>query len=157
DGAHQPMLRKQQGFPSFSPNGKYALFYDSKDWNTFSIPDGKVTNLTKNLGVPFGVEEYDSPSTPPPYGVAGWTKDDKSVLLYDRYDIWEIASDGSRARNLTETGRRDRVQFRVNRLSTGTSERGLDPDKPLLLRAENETTRDSGFYRLRLGSPPQLL
>src|SRR5262249_10364260 len=62
-----------------------------------------------------------------------------------------------RARNLTETGRRDRVQFRVNRLSTGTSERGLDPDKPLLLRAENETTRDSGFYRLRLGSPPQLL
>src|SRR5262249_27217908 len=88
DGARQPMLRKQQGFPSFSPNGKYALFYDSKDWNTFSIPDGKVTNLTKNLGVPFGVEEYDSPSTPPPYGTAGWTKDDKSVLLYDRYDIW---------------------------------------------------------------------
>jgi hypothetical protein len=24
------------------------------------------------------------------YGTGGWTKDDRSVLLYDKYDIWEV-------------------------------------------------------------------
>src|SRR6185369_4989149 len=35
---------------------------------------------------------------------------------------------------------------------------GIDPSKPLLLRAENEWTRDSGFYRGRIdGGPPDKL
>jgi hypothetical protein len=26
------------------------------------------------------------------YGSAGWTSDGKYVLLYDRYDIWEVSA-----------------------------------------------------------------
>ncbi len=158
DGSRKLLSKKLRGGLSWSPNGKYALFYDGKDWNTISIPDGKITNLTAKLEVKFFNEEHDSPSTPPSYGNAGWTSDEKFVLLYDRYDIWQVAPDGSQAKNLTDgVGRKDKIEFRYIRLDT--QERSIDPAKPLLLKAENEWTRDSGFYRDRVngGMPEKLV
>jgi dipeptidyl aminopeptidase/acylaminoacyl peptidase len=158
DGARRLWLKKQQGIVSWSPNGKYALFYDGKDWGSISVPDSKFVNLTKNLGVAFYREDWDSPSTPASYGFAGWTKDDRYVLIYDQYDIWQIAADGSGAKNLTDgVGRKEKIEFRYVRLDP--DERGIDPAKPLLLRAENDQTKDSGFYRERVdgGMPEKLV
>ncbi|HEY9231817.1 MAG TPA: hypothetical protein VIS78_06710, partial [Blastocatellia bacterium] len=157
DGSRR-LLAKRQRFPaSWSPAGHYALFYDGKDWNTISIPEGKVTNLTANLGVKFYAEDHDSPSTPPAYGNGGWTADEKNVLLYDRFDIWQVAPDGSNAKNLTGgVGRKEQTQFRYVKLDP--QEKAIDATKPLLLRAENEWTRDSGFYRGRINaSAPEKL
>jgi dipeptidyl aminopeptidase/acylaminoacyl peptidase len=158
DGSRKLLRQKQQMGVSLSPNGKYALFYDGKNWNTISVPDGKVTNLTAKLGVNFWQEDHDSPSPTPPYGNAGWTKDDRFVLLYDQYDIWQIAADGSGARNLTDgVGRKEKIEFRYVRLDP--EERAIDPAKPLLLRATNDRAKDSGFYRDRIdgGAPEKLL
>ncbi len=155
DGKRIPLLTKQRGGPSFSTTGKYMLYFDGKDWNTLNVPDAKLTNITKDLKVSFAREDVDTPSAPPAYGVAGWTNDDASVLLYDRYDIWELSPDGSRSRNITMSGRKDGVQFRLVKLDP--DKRHYDTQEPWLLRAENQTTRDTGFYRLRTGSPPQLL
>src|SRR5262249_5833864 len=144
DGARKPVLKKQQWAAALSPGGKFILYYDGKDWNTISTADQKVVNLTKNLGVKFWQESHDSPSEPPAYGNGGWTADDKYVLLYDRFDIWQVSPDGDSARNLTGgVGRKEQIQFRHARLDP--QEKFIDPGKPLLLRAENEWTRDSGF------------
>ncbi|HKQ03985.1 MAG TPA: prolyl oligopeptidase family serine peptidase [Blastocatellia bacterium] len=157
DGARRLLTRRQRFPSSWSPAGHYALFYDGKDWNTISVPDGKVSNLTAKLGVKFYTEDHDSPSTPSAYGNGGWTADEKYVLLYDRYDIWQVAPDGSSARNLTGgVGRKEQTEFRYLKLDP--QEKAIDPNKPLLLRAENEWTRDSGFYRGRVGgSAPEKL
>jgi dipeptidyl aminopeptidase/acylaminoacyl peptidase len=158
DGSRKLLFKKQRGGTSWSPTGKYALFYDGKNWNTASIPDGKVTNLTANLGVNFYNEEHDSPSTPGSYGNAGWTADEKYILLYDKFDIWQVAPDGSNAKNLTDgVGRKEKIQFRYVRLDP--QERAIDATKPILLRAENEWTLDSGFYRDKIngGTPEKLL
>ncbi len=157
DGARKPLLKKNQFGVSWSPNGKYGLVFDGKDWQTISVPDGKMTNLTAKLGVNFWREDHDSPSTAPAYGMGGWVKDDKSVLLYDEFDVWQIAPDGSSAKNLTDgMGRKEKIEFRYARLDS--DERFLDPVKPLLLSAENVATRDSGFYRDKLdGGLPERL
>jgi dipeptidyl aminopeptidase/acylaminoacyl peptidase len=158
DGSRKPAMKKHHWGFTWSPGGRYALFYDGKDWNTLSIPDGRTVNLTRGVGANFWNEDHDSPSTPPAYGSAGWTSDDKYVLLYDRYDIWRVAPDGSNPKNLTDgLGRKDKIQFRYVKLDP--QEKGIDPAKPLLLRAENEWTRDSGFYRERLdgGGPEKLI
>ena len=158
DGSRKLLFKKQRGGTSWSPAGKYALFYDGKNWNTASIPDGKVTNLTANLGVNFYNEEHDSPSTPGSYGSAGWTADEKYILLYDKFDIWQVAPDGSSAKNLTDgVGRREKIQLRYVRLDP--QERAIDAAKPLLLRAENDWTLDSGFYRDKIngGMPEKLV
>ena len=98
DGSRRLLQKKIRFGLSWSPDGKYAVFFDGKDWNSISIPDGKVTNLTRKLGVSFAREENDLPIAPSSYGLAGWTKDDKQVLLYDRYDIWIVSANGSSAK-----------------------------------------------------------
>jgi dipeptidyl aminopeptidase/acylaminoacyl peptidase len=157
DGSRKPLLQKQQWALTWSPLGKYALFYDGKDWNTISVADGKVVNLTKTLGVNFYQEDHDSPSVAPSYGTAGWVADDKYVLLYDRYDIWQVSPDGAGAKNLTDgVGRKEKTQLRYARLDP--QEKFISPARPLLLRAENEWTRDTGFYRDRIdGAMPEKL
>jgi dipeptidyl aminopeptidase/acylaminoacyl peptidase len=159
DGSRKLLLTKQRGNVSLSPNAKYAIYFDDKDWYSYSIADGTTTNLTKDLKVNFYNEENDQPSPPGSYGIAGWTKDDANVLIYDRYDIWQVAPDGSRSRNLTDgVGRKLLISLRYVRLDP--KERWIDPDKPMLLRAENQETRDSGFYVDKVNSdalPQKLL
>ncbi|MGH9883360.1 MAG: hypothetical protein ACRD6N_18135, partial [Pyrinomonadaceae bacterium] len=162
DGSRK-LIASRQRFPvSLSPNAKYALYFDGKDWNSYSVPDGKVLKLTRSLPARFFNEENDTPSTPGSYGTAGWTKDDAEVLLYDRYDIWQVSPDASisgiKAKNLTDgIGRREKTELRYVRLDP--KERWIDPAQPLLLHAANEETRDSGFYRDRVdgGLPEKLL
>jgi len=173
DGTRRLLMKKHQGGVFWSPGGRFTLFYDGKDWNTLSVPDGKVTNLTKSLGVKFWREDHDTPNPPPPYGQGGWTKGDKYVLLYDRYDVWQVAPDGSGAKNLTDgVGRQEQLVFRLaspdaqrrgqgrgGQEQEGEQEPGIDPAKPLLLHVDNEWTRDEGFYRDRIdgGLPEKLV
>ena len=159
DGSRKAIATKLRGNVSLSPNAKYALYFDGKDWHSYSVATGAVTNLTKSINANFYNELNDLPSTPGSYGIAGWTKDDADVLIYDRYDVWQVAPDGSRSRNLTEgIGRKDKTTLRYVRLDP--RERWIDPDKSMLLQAENEETRDSGFYRDKVNSdqaPQKLL
>jgi dipeptidyl aminopeptidase/acylaminoacyl peptidase len=158
DGTRKLVTKKQRFGVSLSPGAKYAIYFDGKDWNSYSVATGATVNLTRNLGVSFYNEDADTPELPPPYGLAGWTKDDREVLIYDRFDVWQIAPDGSGAKNLTDgAGRRDKIAFRYVRLDP--KERSIDPAKPLLLHAESEETRDEGFYRDRIGAglPEKLL
>lgn len=158
DGSRKLVTQKLRGNVSLSPGAKYAIYFDGKDWNSFSIPGGATVNLTRNLPVHFFNEDNDTPEVPNSYGLAGWTKDDHDLLIYDRYDVWQVSPDGSSAKNLTDgVGRRDHLQFRYVRLDP--KERSIDPMKPLLLHAENEDTRDSGFYRDKIngGLPEKLI
>jgi dipeptidyl aminopeptidase/acylaminoacyl peptidase len=154
DGSRKLLRKGGQFGMSWSPNGKYALFFDGKDWNSISVPDGKVTNLTAKLGVKFAREDHDTPNAAPPYGSGGWTKDDKQILLYDHFDIWQVNPDGSGGKLLTN-GRASKTEFRYVRLNP--DERFVEPGQTLLLRAESEETRDSGFYRVKLGGTPEKL
>ncbi|MDQ6705618.1 MAG: hypothetical protein M3Z85_06605, partial [Acidobacteriota bacterium] len=156
NGSRKLLSKKHLGRVTWSPDSRYALLFNGKDWSTISVPEGKSVDLTGKLPVKFWTEENDTPGTPRSYGLAGWTRDGKYVLLYDHYDIWQIAPDGSSAKNLTDgLGRKERLQFRYVKLDP--QEKAIDPKQPLLLRAENTLTRDSGFYRDRIDSsePPR--
>ncbi len=158
DGTRKLVGPKQRFNVLLSPGAKYAIYFDGQDWNSYSIASGATVNLTRNLPVHFFNEDNDSPEPPSSYGHAGWTKDDSEVLLYDRFDIWQVSPDGSNAKNLTDgVGRKESIQFRYVRLDP--KERAIDPAKPLLLHAENEETRDSGFYRDKIngGLPEKLV
>jgi len=159
DGSRKPLLAKQRGSYSLSPAAKYAIYFDGKDWNSYSVADGRVANLTANIKAQFFNEENDLPQSPGSYGIAGWTKDDRDVLIYDRYDIWQISPDGTQAKDLTDgVGRKQKIVLRYVRLDP--KERSIDPDKPMLLQADNEDTHDSGFFRDKVNSnewPQKLL
>ena len=133
---------------TMSPGGKYVLYFDEGNghWFTYRVSDGARVNLTEKIDVRFQ-QENDTPDLPGPYGTAGWTADDRSVLLYDQYDIWEVRADGTGARNVTGgAGRQNNTSFRYR--SMDPDERVVPANKPLLLAAVDERTRATGFYRL---------
>lgn len=160
-GARHQVVTHWPGRPSLSPGGNYVLYFDERDahWYTYRLKDGARHDLTNGLTVSFADERHDTPSPAPAYGSAGWTSDDGAVLLYDRYDIWEVRPDGSGAHMITGgLGRKAHLEFRY---------RGLDPDEktipsttPILLHTVNDDTKASGYYRVTIasgGAPEKLL
>lgn len=155
-GARRAVVKKWRGGGfgssfSWSPRGEAAVFFADKHWHALNATSGALTSLTEGLAVPFYDEEDDTPDPPSSYGSAGWTKDGSSVLIYDRYDVWQFFLDGRPARNLTEgEGRKTKTIYRVQKTEPEDEEddeRGLDPEKPLILRGENDLTHATGFYR----------
>jgi dipeptidyl aminopeptidase/acylaminoacyl peptidase len=160
-GQRTLIAKKQRGAATWSPAGKYLLTFDGKDWWTISVPDGRKANLTANINAKFFNEDTDTPSTPPAYGNAGWSKDGKTVYLYDRYDIWSVAPDGSGAKNVTAGyGRAHDIRLRYNRADAeDPRERWIDPAHSAILTATNLKTFDTGFFRSSLNgaAPTQLI
>ncbi|MFZ3245522.1 MAG: prolyl oligopeptidase family serine peptidase [Candidatus Acidiferrales bacterium] len=142
----------------WAPDGEHILYFADKDWMTISVPDGAITSLTHGRGVNFWREDVDYPAAAPPYGAAGWTKDGKYVLLYDKFDIWRMTPDGSEAVNLTRgVGRSSHIEFRHVYFGGNAKDpeaRWIDATKPLLLKATDTETFDSGFYRMRADGTP---
>ena len=154
DGSRKKILEKSAHGASLSPGGNYLLYFSDGDHNYYAyrVSDGKTFNLTAKLGVSLVDETWDTPNEPPPYGTAGWTDGDKSVLIYDRYDIWDIAPDGSKARTVTNgMGRRDKLVFRYLRLDP--EQKSVPAAGPLILMTTNDLTKASGAYRINLARP----
>jgi hypothetical protein len=67
----------------------------------YNLAAGTMTNLTAATTVSFVNTEYDYPGEVPSYGVAGWSKDGKSLIVNGKYDLWQIPLDGKPGKNLT--------------------------------------------------------
>jgi dipeptidyl aminopeptidase/acylaminoacyl peptidase len=159
-GERKLVAPKHAGHLTWSSDSRHTIFFNGKDWIAISAPGGESVNLTSRLGVKFGREDYDAAGQPPAYGLAGWTRDGDSVLLYDRYDIWRCRPDGTSCSNLTQgVGRKEHVVFRLVRIERDEpAARWIDPAQPLLARAENDDTHASGFFRISWkGEAPEKL
>jgi dipeptidyl aminopeptidase/acylaminoacyl peptidase len=147
------VARKVRGQAQLSPGGAYVTWFQDGHWMAHATATGTTVNLTAGIaGVRFFDEEFDSPDIPPPYGLGGWTTGDRRVLVYDRFDVWEVDPAGVAApRNVTDgEGRRAGMTFRV--VDLDPEERFLDPAQPLLLRAVDTLTKATGYWRDRLGA-----
>jgi len=151
DGSRKKILEKSPDDVSFSPGGQYLLYYDQlqKAWFSYRLLDGKIFNLTGKLAAKFYREDWDTPSEPSPYGTAGWTDGDQSILIYDQYDIWDVKPDGTGARLATQgAGRRGSIVFRYTRLDR--DEKTIATKAPILLSAVDNQTKATGYYKIQL-------
>ncbi len=145
------------GFPTLSPSGKYIAWYDKKErqYYAYDILSDITVNLTDKLGVAIWDEKNDVPDDPRPYGIAGWLQDDKSILIYDAYDIWQIDPTGKNAAvNLTNgLGRTNELRFRYIRVNPEA--KFIGEKETLLLSAFNTTTKENGFYTKPINKPKE--
>jgi dienelactone hydrolase len=157
-GARTLVTRKLRYQPQLSPGGKFIAYFENGHWWTYDITRARRNDLSGRIGgVHFDQETWDTPDVPAPWGLAGWTNDDKSLLAYDRYDVWELDPSGARApRMITDSlGRRQHTVLRL--VDLDPDDRFVDPNEPLLLRAFDDETKASGFYedRLDASTPPR--
>ena len=58
-------------------------------------------------------EEHDTPNLPNAYGLMSWSQNDKKMLIYDRYDIWEVDPDGvHKSIRITPKGRENNQKYK---------------------------------------------
>ncbi len=144
DGSKKLIKQKVQGSVVVSPEGKYLYWFSDPDtaWFCYQVLTEQILKLTNNQAVKFADEEDDHPDFPNTYGLAGWTKNDQYLWVYDRYDIWQIDPTNATATKLTN-GRTEQKQARYLKLDP--EERTIDTSKPILLKTVNENTRKEGF------------
>jgi len=135
-----------------SPEGRYVIYYMQGHWHLYDVGTDTTRNVTADLEVPFADEDHDYPSEPPGYGVAEWIADDSAVLIYDKYDVWQIPTDSGAPLCLTEgVGRERELTFRV--VDLDPEQDALDPGAPLLMTASSQREKNDAFYTGRLGEP----
>jgi dipeptidyl aminopeptidase/acylaminoacyl peptidase len=137
-----------RGVPQVSPGGKYLYWYNELDsaWFAFSVYAKTTTQLTDNSQVRFYDEGNDMPDYPNSNGMAGWSKDDKYVLIYDRFDIWRIDPSGVEKSLKMTNGRDAKIVHRYIRLDNEV--RHIDLATPLFLGTVNETTKSEAYVLL---------
>ena len=79
-----------------SPDGKWFLYLKGGRVYSYEMATGTKTAI--DGGRSFVNAEDDHDYEKPVYGVAGFTADGKSALLYDRYDVWALPLAGGRRR-----------------------------------------------------------
>src|SRR5260370_2551767 len=112
-----------------SPGGRYLLYFQDDHYWTVDVATRAVVNITKNVATSFVNRESDNTTKQkPPFGVAGWTSDDRAVILYDKFDLWQIAPDGSKAARLTD-GAAEQIPHRY--VGLDPYEEYIIPTKPV--------------------------
>jgi hypothetical protein len=146
-GERRLILKGQKRTLGLSPNGRYFAYWkDAHVW-IHDLERGTDLNLTASAPVSFVNEQSDHPGTKGPYGLAGWTADEKGMVLNHRYDLWLQPLDGSPAAILTGgVGAGNEIRFRHHR--TDPEGVAIDLEAPLLLSAYGEWTKKAGFYEL---------
>ncbi|MDB4876767.1 MAG: hypothetical protein JWM41_3213 [Gemmatimonadetes bacterium] len=167
-GERTPILKGQERTLGTSPDGKYLLYWKDKNVWAYDLAANKHVNITRAAPVSFVNAEEDHVGEKAAYGVTGYTKDGKSVILDHKYDLWIVSLDGSRApRNLTGgAGSKTETRLRYVALDAeqpagfggvagggGRGGRGaqdvtIDLSKPIVLSAFTEPDKKAGFYQL---------
>jgi dipeptidyl aminopeptidase/acylaminoacyl peptidase len=157
-GERERVAQKVQYWEGPSPNGRYLLWLKDDQYHAYDVRRGGTSTLTADVPVPV-VDTADDHTVEqkPPFGVAGWTAGDQSVVVYSEYDAWRVAPDGSTAERLT-TGRADSVEHRYVDL---TEEAPGEPDviprsTPIYWSVYDEWTEEHGYARAaRLAASPE--
>nr|WP_198999678.1 prolyl oligopeptidase family serine peptidase [Flavobacterium sp. ASV13] len=143
-----------------SPEGRFFTFFNDGDWQVIECATGKVKNLTKGLQHTL-IDEEGSYSGPKfSYDRALWTKGDKSLLVADAFDIYEITFNDGKSKRLTH-GREYNIRFRLDVTDLdqiayfAQNGRPVDTSLPLLLTATAPFMEKSGYYSLTKGKQEQ--
>ncbi|MFV0155037.1 prolyl oligopeptidase family serine peptidase [Empedobacter falsenii] len=149
NGQRELFAKGLAGRVEMSPNGKFAVYYNAENglWSSYNIETKQTKVLNKKLKVKFYDEENDSPTLAQAYGVAYFTDNDETVLIKDRYDIWEFDLVGNRRpENVTNGfGRKHNITFDINQLNEEL--KTINRDTQLYLGAFNNQNKQSGVYQ----------
>jgi dipeptidyl aminopeptidase/acylaminoacyl peptidase len=138
--------RIEDRWAQVSPGGRYLLYFKDDHYSTVDLSNGRHTRVTGSIATTFADRESDDTGPhKPAFGVAGWTTDDQSVLLYDKLDIWEVKPDGTSATRLTN-GADGQIRHRYVRLDP--DEEWIDRTQPFTVSQFGMRSKRSGYARI---------
>ncbi|MFT4535432.1 MAG: dipeptidyl aminopeptidase/acylaminoacyl peptidase [Saprospiraceae bacterium] len=150
-GKKEKFITKERGRVRRSPNGKYAMWYNAskKAHFAYNVETNTIKQITsEEIGI-FYDELNDRPMDPWDYGYAGYTNDEKYIIMNDRYDIWFIDPDGVEAPQRITNGRETKTKYRY--MDFDLEESIIDISSNfLMLHSFNETDKSQAYEHLDL-------
>jgi dipeptidyl aminopeptidase/acylaminoacyl peptidase len=148
-GFKRKILTRYRGRAHLSPLGRFVVYYENKHWYLYNIKKEKTRKLTQKIKTPFYNEDHDYPSKVPGYGIGGWTKEDASVLIYDKYDIWEFFTQSNKFICLTNgQGRKNKTTFRIKKLDPDVT--AFKNNEHCLVSAYSDEKKYTAFYEVSI-------
>ena len=147
-GAKTVFVKDLNGMAVPSPLGKYMVYFNRENgnWYAYNVETKATNQLNVGVKVPLVNEENDVPDKPGAYGIASWTDNDESVIIKDRYDLWEFFLNGKKPpRNITNGfGRANKITFNTYDLDPDI--KSLNRKKSIYISAFNNDTKKEGIY-----------
>ncbi|WP_223708795.1 prolyl oligopeptidase family serine peptidase [Flavobacterium potami] len=160
-GNRKLFLDKHSGYAnnlSYSPDGRYIAYYRNNDWWIYNILNETRYKLTSLVETQWDSQSADPGNEVQVWGIAGWSTDGKSLLLYDSYDIWIASINSLQCHRLTY-GKEEGIKYRLdsacatNNISSNYSSitaASFDLTKSLIVKGIETATANSGYYILKL-------
>lgn len=150
---------------TLSPVGDKMAYYSKGSWWSYDMDTGRHTMLAEGIPVQWDNRQDTAAVQLEVYGNPAWSDDGKFLLLYDRYDLWKVACDGSQALRMTR-GKEKRIVFRIEYASLHFSDGHfqyapsqaalIDGSGPVLLSARGSDNRN-GLFLLENNTPEKAL
>lgn len=140
-----------------SPSGKRVIYQNDFGGDIFcmDVKTGSHTNLTEKLSIPLTDDVLEMPMSSKSRGLEfyAWSENEEFMIVYDRYDIWQLDVKGVKTPvNLTNGyGRAHQIVFRFCQ-PAGEKEINVKARGAIVLSAFNEGNKNNGFYKHNLNS-----
>lgn len=150
-------LKLAAGHYQFSPDERFLIIYDNNhaDYFSYEVNTGIKLNITKGLPVRFNIDDERLEIKALIYGIAAWINDNKAVLIYDKYDIWQIDPLGKQPPINVTNGYGRKHQFVFRLLNNGA----LIDNNKAVISSFSLKDKSSGFYIVQFNKKddPKLL
>ncbi len=157
-GTRKEIIKDLPGRASISPKGTAVVYYNSQEanWYVYEVKTGITKQLNKGVAVSFAEEEFDMPDLPSAYGIKGWTDNDESVLIGDRYDIWEFYLKGNKAPRMITNGYGRQHNLTFDLLQLDDEKKSFNRNEKAIAAVFDNQTKDAGYFyvNLKTGANP---
>ncbi len=151
NGEKKVLGKVDGGNARLSAGARYVVWFADRAYYSYDIATGDTVNMTKNMPVLIWDDEDDHPSPASPYGIAGWTAGDNTLLIYDKYDIWALDPKGVKAPECITAGEGRRRDLRFRYMRTDPEKRFVNPGDEMLLSVFDFKDKYNGLAGLRYG------
>jgi len=136
-----------------SPGGRYVRYYKAGSIFLYDVKTERHTEISKGFAQPLFTEDHDRPDALPVYASPSWTLNDRSLLVQDYFDLWEISPDGSKRKRLTH-GREKGISYRLVQTAARQQRfasweqagEAYDISNTVVLLGKNEENGDGGYF-----------
>ncbi len=156
-GEKQLLVSGVQYF-NYSPNGNYAVWYNETDsmFYGYDIKQQKRYTISDKIEFPLYNEDFDMPMVPQPYGIVGWGKEGNSVILKDRYDLWQCSFGQQMEVSCITQGYGRKNKISLDYKNTDPEQFYFLSNKDLILYGQQEESNDMSIFRFNSGKKKAL-
>ncbi len=150
-GERRKLGKVPAGEAMLSPDDKYVVWFDNKNYYSYNISTGDTVNITANMPELVWNDEDDHPMPAEAWGGACWAENDDAFLIYDKFDIWALDPKGVKKPECITAGEGRKRNIRFRYKQTDPEERFVKRGSQMLLDVFDFTDKYNGLATTTYG------